>query len=98
MAVPYFPELDHALNDLTTAEANYNDMNPGGGSGYGNEGAAMDAINDEYQSKLEQIRDRAEQMLGGMRGGRRRRGRKTRKGKGRKSRKAGRKARKTRRR
>jgi hypothetical protein len=98
MNASYFPELDHALADLDEAKAYYaSAVNKIGN--YGNEGAAKDAINDEFDSKLDDIKTKVDEMLGAMRGGRRKP--KSRKGKSRKqrkSRKASRKARKTRRR
>jgi hypothetical protein len=87
---PYFPDLDHALADLDAAEGSY-DATVGGISNYGNEGAAKDAMDEEFDSKLEAIRTKAGELLGGMEGGKR----KGRKGKSRKG-KASRKARKTR--
>jgi hypothetical protein len=86
MNAPFFPELDHALADLDAAEGSY-DATVGGISNYGNEGAAKDAMDEEFDSKLEAIRTKAGQLMGGMEGGKR---------KGRKSRKASRKTKKTR--
>jgi len=87
---PYFPELDHALEDLNAAEGSYDSM-VGGINDYTNEGVVRDAMDEEFDSKLEAIRVKAGQLMGGMEGGRR----KGRKGKSRKG-KASRKARKTR--
>lgn len=92
---PYFPDLDHALADLDAAEGSYDSM-VGGISNYGNEGAAKDAMDEEFDSKLEAIRTKAGELLGGMEGGKRksRKGKSRKARKSRKSRKAGRKSRK----
>lgn len=88
MNAPFFPELDNALANLDAAKGSYN-SSVSGISNYGNEGAAKDAMDEEFDSKLDAIKTKADEMLGSMSGGRR---------KQRKSRKAARKARKTRRR
>ena len=90
----YFPALDHAIQDMNAAKSSYN-TSMEGANNYGGEGAAKDAMNEEFEEKLSAIKARADELMGGMMGGRRRGG-KSRKAK--KSRKASKKARKTRRR